>query len=143
MPLHELVYVSLAEHPMSDGELCELLSQARARNQARGITGFLIYRDREFMQLIEGEEAQVRALFERIESDPRHMHVYCLWDGPIAARSCADWAMAFAAPQDGALMALPDGRPVIEEGLFAAGRGSAGRRILLQLRDEVQRHQSP
>lgn len=137
MPLHELVYVSLAEHPMSSDELCSLLTQARAYNQAHGITGLLIYRDREFMQLIEGEQAEVMALFAHIERDGRHLQVYRLWDGPIPARSCLNWSMAYAELQDAALHALPGGQCVLDDGLFAAGRSSAGRRILTQMRDEV------
>ena len=142
MSLHELVYVSLAEHPMSEAELCELLTQARAYNQAHGITGLLVYRDREFMQLLEGEEAEVAALFQHIERDRRHLQVYRLWDGPIAERSCRDWVMGFAEPTDESFHALPDGRRVVDEGLFAAGRSSAGKRILLHLRGDLLRRQA-
>jgi hypothetical protein len=137
MPLHELVYVSLAEHEMAPQELCTLLDQARAYNRARGITGLLVYRDREFMQLIEGERDEVMALFEMIERDPRHLKLHRLWDGPIAARSCVDWAMGYAELQDAALRALPGGQSVLDDGLFAAGRSSAGRRVLLHLRDDM------
>lgn len=141
MPLHELVYVSLAEHPMSDEELRQLLAQARAHNVAHGITGLLVYRDREFMQLLEGEEAEVAALFQHIERDRRHLQVYRLWDGPIAERSCRDWVMGFAEPTDESFHALPDGRRVVDEGLFAAGRSSAGKRILLNLIGDLMSRQ--
>ena len=96
MPLHELVYVSLAGHDMPPAELCELLTQARERNREREITGLLVYRNREFMQLIEGEREVVLALFHKIEDDPRHRHVYKIWDAPIAQRSCQNWSMGYA-----------------------------------------------
>lgn len=143
MPLHELVYVSLAGHDMAASELCELLAQARARNRRYGITGLLIYRDREFMQLIEGEHAAVMALFARIEQDGRHQRVDRIWDGPISARSCDDWAMGYAELNDAALHALPDGQQVLDDGLFAAGRSSAGKRILLRLRDDLLQRAVP
>jgi len=143
MPLHELVYLSLAEHPMSDGELCELLTNARAYNDAHGITGVLIYRDREFMQLIEGEQADVMALYAHIEHDRRHTQVHCMWEGPIQARSCQGWLMGFAAPQDTELRALPGGQQLLDEGLFAAGRSSAGQHILRHLMADVLHRPEP
>ena len=139
MALHEIIYVSLATHEMKQAELLALLDQARVHNEAHGITGLLIYRDREFMQLIEGEHAAVMALFARIEQDGRHRNVERIWDGPISARSCDDWAMGYAEPTDQTWHALPDGRQVPDEGLFAAGRSSAGKRLLLRLRDDFLR----
>lgn len=141
MPLHELVYVSLAEHPMSDAELCALLAQARTYNVAHGITGLLVYRDREFMQLLEGEEADVVALYQHIERDRRHLQVYRMWEGPILERSCQDWSMGFAAPTDERFRALPGGEQVVSQGLFAAGRSSAGKRILLNLIGDLMSRQ--
>ena len=137
MSLHELVYVSLAEHDMAPHELLALLDESRRFNEAHGITGLLIYRDQEFMQLIEGEADEVLRLFARIERDPRHRQVDRLWDGPVVARSCTGWAMGFAAPDEALLHALPDGRQVLDDGLFVAGRASAGKRFLLLLRDEL------
>lgn len=143
MSLHELVYVSLAEHAMAEGELQAMLASFQAYNREHGITGLLIYRDQEFMQLIEGEAGEVRRLFARIERDPRHRQVDRLWDGPIAARSCTEWAMGFSAPDDAQLHALPDSQQVLDDGLFVAGRASAGKRFLLLLRDELLRQCSP
>jgi hypothetical protein len=132
-----MIYVSLADHAMSPAELRELLEQSRAYNREHGITGLLIYRDREFLQFIEGEQDELLSLYERIERDTRHQQVHLIWDGPIAARTCGDWAMGCAELDDATLQALPDGRLVLDEGLFMAGRSSAGKRLLLRLRDEL------
>lgn len=137
MPLHELIYVSLADHAMAQDELRDLLTRARDFNRTHGITGLLVYRNREFMQLIEGERDALLSLYERIEHDARHRQMYRIWDGPIAARSCDDWAMGYAEPTDHAWHALPDGRQVLDNGLFAAGRSSVGKRLMLRLRDEL------
>ena len=136
MAIHELIYVSLVDHDMAPDELCALLTQARAFNRERGITGLLVYRNREFMQLLEGERDEVLALYRHIENDPRHRQVHRIWDGPIAARSCQHWAMGCAEPTDRAWHALPDGRQVLDDGLFAVGRSSAGKRLMLRLRDD-------
>lgn len=136
MALHQLIYVSLADHAMATDELRALLAQARALNRERGITGLLVYRNREFMQFIEGERDEVMALYQHIENDPRHRQVYRIWDGPVTERSCQDWAMGYAEPNDQVWHALPDGRQVLDDGLFAAGQSSAGKRLMLRLRDE-------
>ena len=41
---------------METEDLLFLLEQCRRGNEQRGITGVLLYRDRAFMQVIEGEE---------------------------------------------------------------------------------------
>jgi len=75
--------------------LTVLLMQARALNERKHITGALVYGDGQFMQIMEGEEATVKALYERVVRDPRHHDVRKLVDKPIAARSFAQWSMAF------------------------------------------------
>lgn len=47
------------------------------------------------MQLLEGEEAVVTALYARIAQDPHHHNVFKLADKAIAVRSFAQWSMAF------------------------------------------------
>lgn len=137
MPLHELVYVSLADHHLSSAELTALHQQAVALNSEQGITGLLIYREREFLQLIEGERDAVLDLFGRIERDPRHQQVDRIWDGPITERSFGQWAMGFAEPSDPVLRTLPEGRQLLEEGLMLTGRSSSGRCLLLRIRDQM------
>ena len=47
------------------------------------------------MQLLEGEESAVRALYAIIIADPRHKGAISLLQGPVATRSFADWSMGF------------------------------------------------
>ena len=82
MAVFQLIYVSLATRPMTPGDLVELLTQSRDKNARLGITGLLVYHNREFMQLLEGERAP-------------------LWDarsrGAFAGMSSANGAEDFAA----------------------------------------------
>jgi hypothetical protein len=137
MPLHEIVYMSLACDSMSSDELGALLDDSRAHNQAAGITGMLIYHEREFMQLIEGERSVIEALYQRIEADPRHQQVYQLWEGPIATRNFVDWTMAFAALDDETLKQHTGYASLKDEGLVALSRDNRGKKILLGLREEL------
>ena len=137
MPLHEIVYMSLACDVMSPDDLGALLDDSRARNQAAGITGMMIYHEREFMQLLEGERSVIEALYERIEADPRHQQVYRLWEGPIATRNFDDWIMAFVTLNDEALKQHTGFASLKDEGLVALIRNNRGKKILLGLREEL------
>jgi hypothetical protein len=107
MELHELIYVSLAESEMSTADLTAMLEQARERNTKIGITGLLVYRRQEFTQILEGNKADIFALYDRICKDKRHKGQYLMWDGPIQQRSFADWSMAFLTPSDASLKGKP------------------------------------
>ena len=142
MALHEIVYVSLACEELTSAQLDKLLANCRAWNEKSGVTGVLVYRKREFLQLLEGEADEVLGLYSRIEDDQRHQQIYKLWDGPIAERSFASWSMAFV---DQALIeAMPQAvHPSrIGQGLANTVKDSTGKKFLLNVRDELLRRES-
>jgi hypothetical protein len=93
--MHHIIYMSYALAPFTSGQLHQLLLSARRRNTELAITGILLYGNERFMQVLEGEETAVRALYELIRADPRHQHVTAYADKPIPARTFSEWAMAF------------------------------------------------
>jgi len=93
--MYSLTYVSSATVPFSPSSLRELLEKSRSNNLKRGITGMLLFKDGNFMQVLEGEQAAVDATQQRIDSDPRHTGLIVLLRGEIAERSFAEWSMAF------------------------------------------------
>lgn len=95
MPLISLVYVSFSQHSMTEDELRAILTQARNANQARDITGMLLYRDDFFIQALEGDKDTVLALYDKIAQDPRHHHVLVIHQAPIYERSFSQWSMGF------------------------------------------------
>jgi len=142
MALHEIVYVSLACEDMTPVQLDKLLAKCRAWNEKSGVTGVLVYRQREFLQLLEGEADEVLGLYSRIEDDQRHQQIHKLWDGPIAERSFGNWSMAFV---DQALItAMPHAvHPSrIDQGLANTVKDSTGKKFLLNVRDELVRRES-
>ena len=90
-----LVYVSMATREMSDEDLIQLLKKARHKNEARGITGMLLYRNGFFMQALEGKEERVEKLFETIKNDSRHRHATLLYKHALTERAFPDWCMGF------------------------------------------------
>jgi len=95
MNLLRLVYVSSATSPMDDAALAALVAQARAFNDAHGLTGMLLHAEGNFLQVLEGEAGEVDELYRRICHDPRHAHMLCLERTAIARREFADWSMGF------------------------------------------------
>ena len=91
----QVVYTSSSVKPFSNGELLQLLDKARRNNEKLGITGMLLYKDGEFMQALEGDEARVHSLSAIIAKDPRHKDVMVLLDGSCTEREFPDWSMGF------------------------------------------------
>ncbi|HST66198.1 MAG TPA: BLUF domain-containing protein [Mycobacteriales bacterium] len=102
-------------------ELGSLFSTARRNNKKAGLTGALLLTGDWFVQVLEGDEPTVRALYETIAADPRHDSVTLLDSGDVPERVFARWSMAKVAE---------DGEPDIpliahEDGIApAAGRAT-------------------
>ena len=90
-----LIYVSSAIRLFTQSELVALLAKSQENNAKLGITGMLLYKDGNFMQVLEGEEKAARTLHEKISHDPRHQGLITLLQGPLAARQFPNWSMGF------------------------------------------------
>lgn len=93
--LVSLVYSSSATRPFDDAELAQLLTVSRARNSARGITGMLLYRGGEFVQILEGPRSDVEGLMQTIGRDSRHRDVRVLIEEPLHERRFEEWTMGY------------------------------------------------
>lgn len=94
--LYRVMYLSRSRRPMSEGDLEDLLAGSRRRNEARGISGMLLYDAGHFAQVVEGPTDALAALMARIEQDPRHEDVVVLSAGPITERFFEGWGMDWA-----------------------------------------------
>jgi hypothetical protein len=63
----QMLYVSGASAHMTDAGIKEILTASRRNNLRAGITGMLLWADGVFIQILEGEQEAVRALYRRIE----------------------------------------------------------------------------
>lgn len=91
--VYQILYRSRATQPFSETQLQELLAWSRAHNTELNITGLLLYSDGRFVQVLEGPEAAVLALYARIQNDPRHSQVVTVREGLCSERRFADWTM--------------------------------------------------
>jgi hypothetical protein len=90
-----IVYASRAVSAFDHDRLVDLLTESRANNARDGITGMLVYRAPDFIQILEGPDAAVRALVERIRRDPRHTDVRILLEEQVTERKHATWSMGY------------------------------------------------
>ena len=93
--MYELIYTSIAPQGLSEEALIDILIHARVKNKQLGISGILIYHQREIIQILEGEKSVVEALFQTIVEDVRHTRVGVFYEGDIQEKAFKDWSMAF------------------------------------------------
>ena len=105
--LYSLVYVSSAVELFSNDDLVALLETSRRNNTRVGVTGMLLYKSGNFMQVLEGEEEKVREVHERIQADRRHRGLITLLEQRGDARQFGGWSMGFRNLADPSLRELP------------------------------------
>jgi len=133
MYLTHLLYVSRATSPVSTEELNTLAARGAIRNHSASVSGMLLYSDGSFLQLLEGRDTTLEALFNRIRADPRHTDLQVLLKAPASKRLFARWYM-------GALNLEVTGTQVDRDRLADAlidgpDRVPSGERVLAVLRD--------
>lgn len=108
--LIRLVYHStciIPDYPEVVGlALDDILESARRRNVENGISGALIYADRQFLQVVEGTATSVDETFARIQDDKRHRDVRMVCRVPTEERLFERWPMAF--------LSEPELRPTLQ-----------------------------
>lgn len=95
MALITLIYVSSAVRSLTSSDIQDILRHSREANAKNEITGLLLFKDGNFMQVLEGDSELVDELHQKIENDPRHTGLVTLIRSPIANRSFSDWKMGF------------------------------------------------
>lgn len=93
MRLKTLTYTSRARLDLTDGDLDDIHQTARHLNALDGVTGLLLFDGSRFLQIIEGAEAAIDNLVERLRRDPRHSAFEVRDERFVERRSFADWSM--------------------------------------------------
>ena len=95
--MRQLLYTSRETTKLTPEEVQDLLMKARMWNSENGITGLLLHAPNgRFIQLVEGMEDDVNAVFARICYDDRHNNLSILVDQEVTARVFPNWEMGFA-----------------------------------------------
>ena len=88
----QLIYMS-QPFGYDDAMLAGILTGARRNNRRDEISGALVCRNDIYLQMIEGPEPAIDALYTRILRDDRHLDVHQLWRGETDDRLFPAWAM--------------------------------------------------
>lgn len=141
MSLRQLVYVSRYSQELSGNEMEALLKQVRAKNERLGVTGMLLAGDGRFLQVLEGPEEVVRALYETIRKDPRHTKCYVVAERTIETREFSDWSMGFATMRANDLRSEPGFVDFFAEQfpVDAFATGELARNVILAFRKRLPR----
>lgn len=95
MGLISLTYISAAPRNLSPMALIDILETSRRKNPANNVTGLLVFQNSIFVQVLEGDERDVDATFQRIEKDERHQNVKVIERVSIERRAFPGWSMGF------------------------------------------------
>jgi hypothetical protein len=93
--LVSLSYTSNAVGEISFLGNLRLLAHSFLNNQKHNITGLLIYKNKQFAQVIEGDEDAIESIWNKIQRDTRHKDIQLLSLEPIDNRSFTKWSMLF------------------------------------------------
>ncbi len=97
--MFRLIYKSAARHEAEEmlrpPNLPAILEVSRRRNAELGLTGVLVYTGNGFLQVLEGRQTDVLAVFERLLVDRRHRSVSVIEMGETERRLFGSWSMGF------------------------------------------------
>lgn len=92
--MKRITYISKGREKLSFSEIDELGKTFQINNQAKQITGTLIYFNDLFFQIIEGAELDIDKLYNKIKNDHRHENILVLkLENEITERYFPDWSM--------------------------------------------------
>jgi hypothetical protein len=129
--LYEIIYGSVETRYLTAIQLSEILTPARANNQSLDITGVLLHQKGVFVQVLEGNEPVVTALFDRISRDKRHKNVAAFRRGPVQARQFAAWSMGFLELDSSVLNRLGGWNPLLQKGAATSAPNAERLRTIL------------
>lgn len=121
MKFTQVIYRSQAHQAQDQHEILDILRKSQINNQRKQISGLLVFRDGQYLQLLEGPTAAVDALFAVISQDPRHHDIQVIDQRLVESLLMPTWAMGYFSPnldpaavQDAFLLKEANARAICE-----------------------------
>lgn len=93
--LKTICYISDSQEHESLDKLNDLYLKAKANNLKNNITGILIYKNQNFLQVLEGQQGIVDQTFTKIRYDSRHQNIFKVINTSIEERIFEDYNFGF------------------------------------------------
>jgi len=91
--LSHIVYLSDSTNFISWDLIKDILLFSDENNKNKNVTGILFGHSMNFLQVLEGDKAVIKNLYEHIAKDERHQNIILLEFVPITERKFSDWSM--------------------------------------------------
>ena len=95
--IYTYVYISEVVSDISPKEFSQIISNSRANNLAKNISGILFYDGAHFFQYLEGEASNLAEVISKIEGSSQHQNIQLLYKNklPLEARKFANWELGY------------------------------------------------
>jgi hypothetical protein len=93
--VYHLSYVSTGCDSLRYEDIKSILDSSVKNNRDDNVTGILVYCNKHFFQIIEGDKDAIQSIFNKILIDPRHDNVIKIQEGYTSQRQFQNWNMAF------------------------------------------------
>ncbi len=93
MAIVQLIYVSEASVGTDLDTVEEIVQCSRENNRTLGVSGYLAFNSKYFIQVLEGGREVVSSLYNSICQDSRHQRVTLCSMREISCREFADWSL--------------------------------------------------
>ena len=97
--LRQLAFASRPRPGLRPADTSAIIATSRANNARAGVTGVLVYSGESFLQLVEGSDGAITALWRRLIVDDRHRGLASLYGCPVPERAFADWRAGYIAEE--------------------------------------------
>ena len=91
--MDRILYTSRARTDLPSEEVFRIIETSARNNPARDVTGFLIFHNNRFLQLVEGERSALDDLLAVLRRDPRHRDLTVHYRKPARERCFPNWRM--------------------------------------------------
>lgn len=93
--MKQMIYTSTATENVNFDVINDLLTQCVKKNNEFNISGMMVFDGKQFLQCIEGNEAEINQLQENIFKDSRHHNIHLIGEEEITERLFSQWCMGY------------------------------------------------
>lgn len=91
---YEILHSGSLTKSLHSDDIFALSRELAARNKELKVNGELLFLEREFIQILEGEKSTIEKLMAIVRSDSRHGSIKVIWEGEIDDYGYENWGIS-------------------------------------------------